>query len=163
MAGEVLGKTLTFSCIFLFQFRKLPQQLFISDSFTCIPGYHFFDDSDQLRGKRFILLFSYGDGVCEMMLKYFLAVGLLLVEGLLDEHVEDGHAQTEDLCFLGAHGGEVAQRGGSLDGGGAFGRPVVFSEGIELLFLVDADLREMGGGLDNSFPFFDKIAFLCLI
>ena len=92
MAGEVLGNTLTFSCIFLFHFRKLPQQLFISDSFTCIPGYHFFDYIDKLLGERFILLFPYGDGVSEMMFEYFLAVGLLLVERLLDEHVEDGHA-----------------------------------------------------------------------
>ena len=92
MAGEVLGNTLTFSCIFLFHFRKLPQQLFISDSFTCIPGYHFFDDIDKLLRERFILLFPQRDGMSKMMFKYFLTVSLLLVEGLLDEHVEDGHA-----------------------------------------------------------------------
>ena len=98
-----------------------------------------------------------------MVLKYFLAVGLLLVEGLLGEHVEDCHAQTKYLCFFWAHGGKVAQRGGSLDGRGALGRPIILSEGIELLFLVDADRREMRGGLDNCLALFDKIALLYLI
>ena len=57
----------------------------------------------------------------------------------------------------------MAQRGGSLDGRGALGRPIILSEGIELLFLVDADRREMRGGLDNCLALFDKIALLYLI